>query len=286
MILLRRNSLSSDQETNFDKHCEPEERHIRQGSTHRWLLELYNLGYSSKWSQSWSIHVIAYCNDGSADWLCCLLCLLLDLKGIGFVVCACLISLLLTGPSVACNSKTQWKLRLLSRCHRSCRSTRDLLLACGSRAMNNIFSHLHPGTTWQAGQQVPPDIWVSFSNTWTALLPSVPPVRFTEKGFSLLSSLEAYKCFYVKLQAHLTCYIHNYSILQHHSRTKVSCNMQFNRLLHGTVAIAPAMPSTSSTMTKFICRLPSTDCICTASWILDCSAVAVRSSLALISNGR
>ena len=148
------------------------------------------------------------------------------------------------------------------------------------------FSQLQQSTTWQAGQQVPPDVWVSFNNTWTALLPSVPPARCTEKG---LVSHQALRCTIVfgssgKHTQHATNrYVES---LQHHSRTKHSCNMQLRRLLHGTVAIAPAMPSTSSTMTKFICRLPSTDCICTASWILDCSAVAVRSSLALISNGR
>ena len=174
-------------------------------NTHRRLVKLYNLGYSSKRSQGWSIYVIANCNDGSADWLCCLLCLLLDLKGIGFVVCACLISLLLTAPFVACNSKLFIKnkgFELLSQGMPLNQRSVDC-----SRAVNNICSHLQQGTTWQAGQQIPPDVWMSFSNTWTALLPSVPPVRFAEKSFSLLPSLEAYNWFVLKRQAHPTCYM-------------------------------------------------------------------------------
>lgn len=73
--------------------------------THRRLLELHNLGNSSKGSQGWSIHVIANCNDGSAERLCPLLCFLLGLKWIGFCIYVGLFILLMTG-FFACNKDT------------------------------------------------------------------------------------------------------------------------------------------------------------------------------------
>lgn len=131
-----------------------QDRHS-QGA-HRRLPELYNLCNSSERAQGWSIHVIANCNDGPAEWLCCLLCLLLDLEWPCFVICASLTIVMLIG-SFACNTKAVWfQLRCIQQGWPAAvielvTQLFTLLSQTAEFTKTHVTRPLQQGTTWQMG---------------------------------------------------------------------------------------------------------------------------------------